>query len=132
MRDFRLVGSFFLVMVLCFSLYGCSRHEVRHLASDASLVVPGQSSRQEVLALLGFPDRKEMVPDGGEIWYYAQSNKSMLRRAPYVGAWMGSEDYDVLIVTFRDGEVVSCVYRNLDPEKFKSLEIDQGGDDREE
>ncbi len=109
------------LVFLLLGLAGCGHHEVRHLASDAALVVPGRTPRQEVISLLGFPDDKEQRDDGQEVWYYFERQQSRLRRTPYVGKWLGSEEYDVLVITLRGDEVVSCVYRNLTPAEFERL-----------
>ncbi len=113
-----------LLAVMLFLGAACGSHEVRHLASDACLVVPGRADRQEVIGLLGFPDKKETRTSGEEVWYYVENNQSRLRRTPYLGKWMGSEEYDVLFVTFRGDEVTACVYRNLTPEEFQRLGIE--------
>ncbi len=109
------------LLLLLLAGTGCASHEVRHLASDAALIVPGRTPRQEVVGLLGFPDGKEQRRDGREVWYYVERQQSRLRRTPYLGKWLGSEEYDVLVITLQGEEVVSCVYRNLTPVAFERL-----------
>ncbi|MEW6427216.1 MAG: hypothetical protein AB1568_04180 [Thermodesulfobacteriota bacterium] len=116
---------FFLALLAAIVAAGCSSHEVRHLSSDACLVVPGRTSRQEVLGILGFPDQKTVEAEAGEAWLYYQSNKSFLRRTPYVGARLGDEDFDLLTVTFDGDMVKSCTYRNLSDEEFRQLGLPQ-------
>ncbi len=95
----------------------CGGRPTKHLSSDAALLVPAQSTKQEVLAYLGPPDEKEEQA-GGELWIYRQARPSLLRRTPYVGGALGSEEHDVLTVSF-SGDVVSrCVYRNLSEEEY--------------
>ena len=121
----RLVLSLLLIAVA--SLFsGCSSHEVLHLASDASLITPGKTSQQEIVGLLGPPDQKQTLDQGGELWRYYQANKSLLRQTPYIGSRLGTEKYDVLTITFRDQRVVECVYRQLNEKEFAELGIDTG------
>lgn len=115
-------GWLMLLGVLVFQ--GCAGQPVRHLASDASLVVPGSSTRQEVQQLLGPPDQQEGNVEQGEIWQYRQVNKSLLRKAPYVGNALGNQNYDVLTITFQNDIVKASVFRNFDDEKLSGLEID--------
>ena len=42
-------------------LWGCSNKPVRHLASDASLVKKGVSTKEDVLTFLGDPDARQMI-----------------------------------------------------------------------
>jgi len=108
-------------------LSGCASHEVRHLASDACLVVPGQTDQQQVLGLMGSPDDKVNLKNGAEQWIYYQSQKSLLRKTPYVGGKLGEEKFEVLYVTFEDGKVGECVYRHFGEEEFDKFGISTGG-----
>ena len=119
-------GLFLLLTITVTLLTACASHEVRHLASDASLIAPGQTSQQQILGLLGPPDQKEVLAQGGEQWRYYQANKSFLRRTPYIGGQLGDENFDVLTITFRDQRVVECVYRQMNEEDFAKLGIDAG------
>lgn len=106
---------------------GCSSKEyVRHLASDACLVTPQQSTKKEIQAYFGPPDKKTMLSTGNEEWTYFQQNKSLLRKTPYVGTKLGTENYDVLIVVFRADTVEACQYRLLTDKEFKESKIDAG------
>ncbi|MBA3013657.1 MAG: hypothetical protein KKD63_07620 [Proteobacteria bacterium] len=106
---------------------GCSSKEyVRHLASDACLITPQKSTKQEIQAYFGPPDRKQTLNAGNEEWTYFQQNKSLLRKTPYVGTQLGTEHYDVLIVTFRGDMVELCQYRLLSDKEFKDSKIDTG------
>ncbi len=109
-------------IVCCFiglSLAACSSGDyVRHLASDACLVTPQQSTRKDLLDYLGQPDNR-LTGAEGEKWIYYQRHKSLLRRTPYVGDKLGSEDYDVLIVTLNGNRVKSCIFRMFDEREFK-------------
>ena len=117
---------FLLLAVVTLLFSGCASHEIRHLASDASLISPGQTSQQQILGLLGPPDQKQELKQGGEVWRYYQANKSLMRKTPFVGSHLGTENYDLLTITFRDQRVVDCVYRQLNQKEFAKLGIDTG------
>ncbi|MDA8163828.1 MAG: hypothetical protein M0017_02170 [Desulfobacteraceae bacterium] len=108
-----------LVLLLAFPLAGCHHQPIPHLSSDACLLEPGHTTRQEVLAYLGTPDQRRMDPQNGETWIYYHANKSFLRRAPYVGQKLGEEQFDVVTVTFQGDLVRTCAYRSLNEKEFK-------------
>jgi hypothetical protein len=54
------------------------------------------------------------------LWIYYQVNKSTLRKTPYVGDKLGSEEYDVLHITFNGDIVETCTYRSLTKEEFQN------------
>ena len=94
---------FFIMLLLLLS--GCRPKPVQHLAADACLITPKLSSRQDVINYLGEPAESQKKADGRELWIYYQVNKSTLRKTPYVGDKLGSEEYDVLHITF-NGDIV--------------------------
>lgn len=115
-----LPGLLILLAIIC----GCaSRQPVRHLASDACLITPDKTSKQEITAYFGSPDKKQTASDGSEEWFYLQQNKSLLRKTPYVGSKLGSEAYDVMVLTLRGDTVTSCQYRMFSEEEFKQTNI---------
>ncbi len=106
---------------------GCSsKEQVRHLASDACLITPQQSTKQNIHAYLGQPDKKQTLANGNEEWTYFQQNKSLLRKTPYIGQKLGTEQYDVMTVVFRGEIVDACQYRMFTEEEFKESHIDIG------
>ena len=115
---------FLLGLLVGLVVSGCAGQEIRHLASDACLIVPGQMDRQQVLALMGPPDQRVELAEGGEQWRYFQSQKSLLRRTPYVGEKLGDEKVDVLTITFQAAKVGQCVYRQLERQEFDQLGIE--------
>ena len=52
------------------------------------------------------------------------SQKSLLRRTPYVGDKLGDEKFDLLTITFQAENVMECVYRHLNEDDFDKLGID--------
>ena len=106
---------------LLFILAGCFHPKpVQHLAADACLITPKLSSRQDVLNYLGEPTETQKQEDGNEEWIYYQANKSMLRKTPYIGDKLGSEEYDVLHITFNGDIVATCIYRSLTRKEFQN------------
>ncbi len=96
------------------------------MASDACLITPQQTTKQQLQAYLGPPDKKTTLTDGSEEWMYLQQNKSLLRKTPYVGDKLGEEHYDVMVVRFRGEIVDTCQYRMFTEEEFKESRIDTG------
>ena len=118
-----LLGLLTLLLLSC----GCTSKEyVRHLASDACLITPKQSTKQDINAYLGPPDKKQTIANGGEEWTYFQQNKSLLRKTPYIGPKLGSEHYDVMVIVFHGEIVDSCQYRMFTKEEFEESHIDTG------
>lgn len=120
----KILSLIFAIGVLVL-LTGCFRHEpVQHLAADASLLTPGKSSRQDVLTYLGEPIEKQLQGDNTEVWIYNQVRKSMLRKTPYVGGKIGTEEYDILSVTFKADTVLGVTYRMVPENDFKKSPVD--------
>lgn len=90
---------------------GCARKNVRHLASDICMISKGVS-KQEVLTYLGPPDERK-AGEAGEIWTYYQVKKSMLRKTPFIGDNLGTEDVEMATVQFAGDKVITCVYRSF-------------------
>ena len=63
----RFITAGFILLTL---LAGCYSKPVRHLASDASLVRAGESTREDVLRYLGEPDGRRTVAPGVEEYLY--------------------------------------------------------------
>lgn len=112
---------FFSVIFLTI-IFGCAGYPVKHLSSDASLIIPARTTKQEVVNYMGVPDEKITRPDG-EVWRYYQANKSLLRKTPYIGGAMGYEEYDVVVITFSGEVVASCVYRLFNEQDFTKTGI---------
>ncbi len=114
---------FIVAVALCLSLMlgtaGCARKNVRHLASDVGLITPGTSTKQDVVNYLGQPNSEYKMPDGGLLWVYYDTKKTMLRDTPYIGGKIGEETYEVVKVTF-NGDIVQTIgYRSMSEEDFK-------------
>lgn len=111
-----------MVVALCavflMSGLGCAKKNVRHLASDISLVTPEKTSREQVLTYLGQPDKQYEMDAGPETWVYYEENKDLLSGTPYIGDTLGEKKYEMVKVTFDGNIVKTCVYRLLTEEEF--------------
>ncbi len=116
-----------LILLLLAGVSSCASrsHQVRHLASDLSMLAPG-SSEQEVRVVMGPPDIRRPAPGGGEEWLYLENQLSWMRRVRLVGGWLGHEDYHLAVITIRDGRLINAVYRALTEQEFR----EQGGQSR--
>jgi hypothetical protein len=117
-----LLKRLMLLMLLLLVLPACQRQPVRHFSADVSLLVPGRTTKQEVLSSWGAPEQRQL-DEKGDTWIYYQANKSFLRRTPLLGGKMGREEYDVAIITFRGEVVRSCTYRSFDEHDFERTGI---------
>ena len=86
---------FLFISLLFFALgvSACSQGSVRHLVADACMVNPGQTSRSEILELLGEPDTKRMLSSTTEEWVYYEEAKSAMQNAPLVGGVFDPNGY---------------------------------------
>ncbi len=101
----------FLLCLATAVVSGCVHEPVRHLASDASLITPNASTRNDVLTYLGDPDERQEGGAGPERWYYYEEQRSASQRTFYVGRWFGPKSVSRIIVTF-DGDMVSDIQYN--------------------
>ncbi len=112
-----------VILLVIFFFTGCSSNTyVRHLASDACLITPQQSSKKDVMEYMGPPDNRR-TDSAGEQWIYYQRHQSFLRKTPYVGEKIGSEDYEAMIVTFTGDIVKTCVYHTYSEQEFKDAKL---------
>ncbi|MDR0476522.1 MAG: hypothetical protein LBH14_01090 [Desulfobulbaceae bacterium] len=86
---------------------------VRNLASDASLIKPGQTSSQEVIHLIGEPDQRQAGGNGQETWIYHEKETSWVKKAPLVGRLFNPHKEESLTLVIRDNVVASSRYGSL-------------------
>lgn len=103
----------FIVLALAVLLGGCYSKQVRHLASDASLIKAGESTRQDVLRYLGEPNGHRTVAPGVQEYVYHEDKKNIMGRAPLVGPLVGSEGYEILLITLTGDLVTSSEFRTF-------------------
>ncbi|GAB4335409.1 MAG: hypothetical protein Kow0089_05100 [Desulfobulbaceae bacterium] len=120
--------KFLAGFLLLFLLGGCYSKPVRHLASDASLIRAGESTRAEVLQYLGEPDGRRTVAPGVEELVYYEDKRSLLQRSPVVGPMMGTEGYEILVITLTGDLVTSSEFRTFtkgEMERFEGYTWDE-------
>lgn len=108
--------TFLLFAVLWIGGCAASR-PVRHLSSDACLVLPESTTKTEVLAFMGEPDHKATT-DASETWFYYKKNEDLIRKLPLIGEKFGSLNYEIVTVEFAGELVRTCVYRQLTPSEI--------------
>lgn len=105
--------TLFIVLTALLLLGGCYSKPVRHLASDASLIQAGRSTRQDVLRYLGEPNGHRLVSPGVEEYVYYQTQRNFLERTPFVGSMMKPNGYQMLIITLGGDRVTKCEFRSF-------------------
>jgi hypothetical protein len=108
MRSTLIVLLFVLLL-----LGGCHSKQVRHLASDASLIKAGQSTLQDVQLLLGEPDGRREVGPGVTEYVYYEDRPGFLGNMPVLGPMAGPSGYEMIIITLKNDLVTSCEFRNF-------------------
>ena len=115
MRPYSIIGILLLVL-----LAGCYTKPVRHLASDASMIKAGKSTRAEVFQYLGEPNgRRSLGPDVEE-YVYHEDKRNFLQRSPVVGSMLDAEGYEMLIITMTGDLVTETEFRT-----FRKGEMDR-------
>ncbi|ADH86955.1 hypothetical protein [Desulfurivibrio alkaliphilus] len=113
-----------LIMLILLTVAACAgrTHQVRHLASDVGMLERGDH-QEEVLAMMGPPDQRRTLADGGAQLIYLEHRKSRMKRS-LLFRWLGHEDFHLAVVTLHDGRVSNLVYRLLSPEEFRNYRTD--------
>jgi hypothetical protein len=93
-----------------FCLAACGGAPVRNLASDAAMIKAGETSRQELLQMLGQPDQRRAGNDREEILVYHEKETSRLKATPLVGRLLSPRREATLTVVIRDDVVFSARY----------------------
>lgn len=112
-----------IVLIMLFFLPGCYPKTRRHLASDASLIEVGVSTRNDVLTYLGEPDEQRQLGNDRVEWIYAEEIPSDFQWAPIVGGYFDDKGYDKVIIVLEKDIVRSCTFR-----KFAKDELDWADD----
>jgi hypothetical protein len=90
---------------------GCSFTPVRHLASDAALIQPGESTLEDVLRYLGQPDGRRTVAPGVEELLYAEERKGGLSSLPLLDRVVDPDSHEMVLVTLERNVVTNCEFR---------------------
>ncbi|MCI5166403.1 MAG: hypothetical protein D3903_09960 [Candidatus Electrothrix sp. GM3_4] len=118
----------FLILATLFLLVGCSSKPVRHLASDAALVEPGKSTRQDVVRYLGQPDRRRSLSPGVEEYVYYNERKGFFGTLPFMDNLIDPTGYEMILVTLDGNMVTDCDFL-IHKEGDENLVIDSSGDE---
>ncbi|WP_446009495.1 outer membrane protein assembly factor BamE domain-containing protein [Candidatus Electrothrix sp.] len=98
----------FLLFAALLFLVGCSSKPVRHLASDAALVKPGISTREDVVRYLGEPDRRRTLSPNMEEYVYYNERKGFLGGLPFIGEQLDPSSYEMILVILDGDTVIDC------------------------
>ncbi|AEH45018.1 hypothetical protein Thein_1149 [Thermodesulfatator indicus DSM 15286] len=101
---------YIIIAILALNLTNCTGVPGRNLASDASLVRKGISTKEEVYQLLGKPDQIVKTGSNIEEWYYYEKHKNVWKNLPLIGSHIGTEEIEVLKITFKGDHVIDCIY----------------------
>lgn len=110
--------SFITILLLALLQVGCSGTPTRHLVSDVCMITSGQTTRQEVLKLMGEPDSKRMVTPKIEEWVYYEEDRALLQDTPLVGGAFNANGYNMVVITFSENRVVTCRYSGYEEDEF--------------
>lgn len=103
-------------------LGGCHSKQVRHLASDAALIKPGQTTAKEMQKYLGEPNgRREVAPGVNEYVYY-EDRPGMFGAMPVLSSMTGPSGYEMIVITVSNELVTNCEFRNYSQSDRKWME----------
>lgn len=111
--------TFLLALLL---LSGCHSKQVRHLASDAALIKPGQSTAKEVQKYLGEPNGRRDVSPGVTEYVYYEDRPGFFGNMPVLGPMVGPDGYEMIVVTIEKDMVSNCEFRNFNQSDRKWVE----------
>ena len=106
-------STLILLLFVVLSLGSCHSKQVRHLASDASLIKPGQSTLQDVQRLLGEPNGRREVGPGVSEYVYYEDRPGFLGNMPVLGPMVGPSGYEMIVITLKNDVVTNCEFRNF-------------------
>ncbi len=114
LRPFVVLSVFFLAL----SMAGCAATPTRHLVSDVSMIKTGETTREEVLKLMGDPDSKRMVTPETEEWVYYEESLATLQKTPLVGGMFDPDGYNRVVITLFGDRVATCHYSGYEDDEF--------------
>ncbi|MEN8198568.1 MAG: hypothetical protein ABFR63_00715 [Thermodesulfobacteriota bacterium] len=118
MVNFSRSLSLIATILLLFFLVGCSGTPTRHLVSDVCMIKAGQTSRQEVISLMGPPDSKRMIGPETEEWVYYEEDRSVLQDTPFVGDSFDADGYNMVVITLSGDTVITSRYSGFADDEF--------------
>lgn len=112
----------FVFLLALLVLGGCHTKQVRHLASDAALIKPGQTTVKEVQKYLGEPNgRREVAPGVSEFVYY-EDRPGMFGTMPVLGSMTGPSGYEMIVITIDKEIVTNTEFRSFNESDRKWVE----------
>ncbi len=116
-------STLLVLFMALFLLSGCSNSkQVRHLASDAVLIKPGQSTAKDVQKYLGEPNGRREISPGVTEYVYYEDRPGFLGNMPVLGPMIGPAGYEMIIVTIDKDVVKNCEFRNFNESDRKWVE----------
>jgi hypothetical protein len=115
-------STLFIFFLGLFLLAGCYTKPVRHLASDAALIKPGQTTVKELQTYLGEPDGRREVAPGVSEFVYHEDRPGMFGNMPVLGPMVGTSGYEMIIVTIENELVTGTEFRNFNESDRKWVE----------
>jgi len=112
----------FVFLLALLMLGGCHTKQVRHLASDAALIKPGQTTVKEVQKYLGEPNGHREVAPGVNEWVYYEDRPGFFGNMPVLGSMTGPTGYEMIVVTVDSEKVINCEFRNFNESDRKWVE----------
>jgi len=112
------IRFFLLAFVTLVAVSGCYTTPVRHLTADVSLLKIGTSTDEDVLIFLGSPDEKKDLGAGVEQWLYKDKRMTIMEKAPLIGKYLGSPEYNKVVVTFKNNIVSDVVFASSDQDEM--------------
>lgn len=116
---------YLVIFPAVFLMNSCQGQPVPHLTAKAVGLDEGMS-KKEVKNYLGEPDFRRNTSKEKK-WIYYHVNKSLLRKTPLLGRFMGSAQVDVVSVEFRQEKVIDFQYQSMRPEIFKKKDYHRNG-----
>ncbi|MDX9833831.1 MAG: hypothetical protein RBT36_01290 [Desulfobulbus sp.] len=111
-----------LLFAALFLLGGCHGKQIRHLASDAALIKPGESTIRDVQKYLGEPNgRRDVAPGVAELVYY-EDRPGFFGNVPVLGSMTSSTGYEMIVVTLENDQVTDCEFRTFNKKDHKWVE----------
>lgn len=108
-----LVRHFFMIVAVLLLLCGCHSKEVRHLASDASLIKPGVTTLKDVQLYLGEPNGQRRVSPVEVEYVYYEDLPGFMGHTPVVSSWVDGEGYEMIVITLKNDVVTHCEFRTF-------------------
>jgi hypothetical protein len=83
------------------------------------MIKTNQTSRQDVLKLMGDPDSKRMLGPDTEEWVYYEEARATMQDAPLVGGVFDPDGYNMVVITFSGNTVATCRYSGFEDDEFE-------------